>query len=76
MTRRDTIQLDTAKARLLREAGRVEREAEAKLQRASTGMQLGSATLGLLMGHRGARRFAITALQTLTEAAGWLKPRS
>jgi hypothetical protein len=28
------------------------------------------------MGHRGARRFAITALQTLTEAAGWLKPRS
>ncbi|MFW5682218.1 MAG: hypothetical protein ACOC1G_04355 [Phycisphaeraceae bacterium] len=76
MTRREDIELNASKARLLREAHRVEHEAEHRIQRAATGMQLGSATLGLLMGHRGARRFAITALRTLTEAASWLKPRS
>lgn len=74
MTRRDAIELESAKARLLREAGSLEREAERRNQRAATVTQLGSATLGLLLGHRGARRFAITALQTLTHAAGGFKP--
>ena len=76
MNRRDAIDLESAKTRLLREAGSLEREAERRIQRTTIGMQIGSATLGLLLGHRGARRFAITALQTLTQAAGWFKPRS
>lgn len=75
MTRDDSIDLASAKRRLLREAGAAERDAQDRIRRASTGMHVASVAVGLMMGHRGTRRFAMSAADAVTEAAKWFRSR-
>lgn len=66
--------LHAAKQRLLREARDTESEALRRVTAASTSLQVGSAALGLIMGHRGARRFAVSAIDALCRLVAVTKP--